>query len=476
MWKRWLSSLVTFGVRGSFKNSENRVTLFTNAMNIWGLISLPLFISFLESNSIGSDVYGTVYLTIFLLILFSLYSTLRSHFWVARVATLAVINLCAWEAAILFGTTFNGYMLFFIAILYAVITFASLSWPIRILTFAVSFVGLPAVDILSFNKKIPITGLNSSEFEVSLLLVDTLVISGLVAILMFVEKHYSLQYERDLVDLNNNLESLVKERTKALLKSKEENMETALVKAQFLANISHELRIPIQAILGFSELIQRRIQKAFLQKPEDVQKTLHSIQNNSEKLSEASTRMQKLLETLLEITREGGGELQARPAQYKLKEIVHEAVEQSRRMNPDPIKINIKGDLELDMVTDKSLLQQSLVVLIDNAIKFSNKDSAIEIEVARVENCMELRVQNRGFGIDPLDEERIFDAFFQGTRTDQKTGGTGLGLTLCRKYMGLLSGQVYLKDSSQQNTIFVLRFPLELSKKCELPLKSTATH
>ncbi len=465
--KNFIKKLVFTGVEGSFKTSENRGTLATNLIIIWGYFALIPLIPFLEANNISFTTYGIAMLSSACSSAFVFYFNSKKKYNIARFQTFIVICILGWNAAFVFGKSFNGIYYFFIALVYSFLLMSKLPRFFRILSYLIVFVSMPLVDYLSHSNLIPVTKLHSSDFSVMLLVIDTLFVNAIIATLLFVEKYYFDSQEDTLINMNENLEKLVEKRTALLLKSKLDNLKSDQIKAQFLANISHEVRIPVQGVMGFTDLAVQRIGK--VRKKDSVEAIdIEKISYHLDGIKKSSDRLMSLLEKLFLLTREGNEAFTPAASEFGLSTVLDEIIENlDLKANDLNLNLNSLDTENIECYTDETFLRQSLRCLLENAIQYSDKGSDINVRVKQDLDIVTMFIENTGVGVDESDMEEIFNPFFQGSRTDKSVGGTGLGLSLCRKYIESINGEVSLTDNSRNRTQFTLKFPVKLKSQSE---------
>ena len=226
----------------------------------------------------------------------------------------------------------------------------------------------------------------------------------------------------------------------AQIKKAKEDAETANAsKSQFLAVISHELRTPINAIVGFSEVLNS-----------DQGESL-PISNRREYLAtvqESARHLQGLINDILDATRIERGTMQLDDQYIDAAELVETAVKicrtQATRGNISMVAhvvddVLINGDL--------TRLKQVVLNLLSNAIKFSPEGGIVNIDMQRgPDHQMIISIRDAGVGIKPEDAERIFEPFAQAEQgADRKFGGMGLGLAIARKIARLHGGDITLE-------------------------------
>ena len=221
-----------------------------------------------------------------------------------------------------------------------------------------------------------------------------------------------------------------------------------ILRSDFINNFSHEFRTPIMSILGFARLIKRGNLSE-----EEKNEYLDIIISESRRLSELSSQVLNLskVESLTLLT-----DLSVFNAGEQIREAI---LQLEQKWNSR----NISFDLEIEDVKvrgNRSLLKEVWVNLIDNAIKFSPKNSIISISAYSHGKDMVFAIEDRGEGMDEATCDKIFDKFYQGD-TSHATEGNGLGLSLVRKIVELHHGSIKVKSQPGRGSIFVVMLPLE---------------
>lgn len=249
-----------------------------------------------------------------------------------------------------------------------------------------------------------------------------------------------------------------------LKKAMEEAREANSVKSAFLANISHEIRTPINSILGFSDLLAAEL------KTESQQKNIESIKNSSKTLL-------NLINDILDLSKIEAGKMTVKYHDVKLSSIAEEIE------NIFSLKV-IQKDLRYITKIDKSVpdvirfdemrLKQILMNLVSNAIKFTDAGTVrVEINAIKKYNReyveyidLQISIEDTGIGIKKENLDLIFEAFKQQDEQDaRKYGGTGLGLTITKRLVKLLKGQLEVVSELGTGSKFTLYFPeVEVSR------------
>jgi signal transduction histidine kinase len=230
-------------------------------------------------------------------------------------------------------------------------------------------------------------------------------------------------------------------------------IETDRVKKQFVANICHELRTPVSTIIGYSEILLEGNLGG------DARTILQKLVHNGQELSQ-------LMDNLLNFSKIETGTVSTHYEVVKLKEIVSglEAMTQ-RLIRARPIEFGVKSEFVIDTIeTDGQKLQQILMQLLTNALKFTEKGK-IELTIRALnesgQDIVEIAVADTGIGIKKEDQEIIFEEFRQldGSST-RHYGGTGLGLGLSKKLAEALGGTIRVTSELGSGSVFSLLLPM----------------
>lgn len=227
--------------------------------------------------------------------------------------------------------------------------------------------------------------------------------------------------------------------------------EAAKLKSHFLAIMSHELRSPMNAIIGFSQLILRQPQQI----PTNQANMIERIFNNGRHLL-------KLIDDILDFTRIEGGRLELNVTQFDLGQLVAETIEESRSLAEQKnLAIGVQINLDNpEIVNDSDRLRQILVNLISNAIKFTSAGS-VEVSVGELwEDRMAIAIKDTGIGIAQADIEHIFGEFHQANQTiTRQHGGTGLGLAISDRLVRLMDGKISVASIVDEGSTFTIEIP-----------------
>ena len=232
---------------------------------------------------------------------------------------------------------------------------------------------------------------------------------------------------------------------------------------EFVSNVSHELRSPVTSIRGFAEGMADGTIPA-----EEHPKYLRLVADESERLS-------TLVNDLLALSRLERDDATLDYTVFDINEMLRRAI--IRRMNDlDTKKIEIACEPETDpcyVRADSDRIEQVVINLLDNAIKFTPENGKITLSSAVRGDTAEITVQDDGIGVAPEDREKIFDRFFTADRAHTAGKGTGLGLSICKRIMDMHSQSLRLLDT-ESGAAF--RFTLEHAEAPEGDLTEPGNH
>jgi signal transduction histidine kinase len=222
-------------------------------------------------------------------------------------------------------------------------------------------------------------------------------------------------------------------------------------KSEFLASMSHELRTPLNAVIGFSEVLLDRM---FGEINERQDEYLRDIWNSGRHLLE-------LLNEILDLSKVEAGEMVLEPSMFWVGSALEDALAMVREraaLHAITLTVEVGDDVGM-LVADERRFKQVVLNLLSNAVKFTPDGGSVSIRAFREGNALAVTVTDTGIGVPPEDQERIFESFQQGRRGAPKEEGTGLGLTLSRRIVGLLGGRMWLESTPGVGSTFGFSIP-----------------
>jgi signal transduction histidine kinase len=223
-------------------------------------------------------------------------------------------------------------------------------------------------------------------------------------------------------------------------------------KSEFLANMSHELRTPLNAIIGFSEVLSERMFGDLNEKQEEYLKDIYA----------SGTHLLSLINDILDLSKIEAGRMELELTDFDLPTALDSALTLVReRAGRRGIALQMNVDGRLGQIqADERKVRQVVLNLLSNAIKFTPEGGRIEVAALPKDGLVEISVSDTGIGIAPEDQEKIFEEFRQVGTAAKKIEGTGLGLTLCRKFVELHGGKIWVKSQLGAGSTFTLTIPV----------------
>lgn len=234
---------------------------------------------------------------------------------------------------------------------------------------------------------------------------------------------------------------------RAELESESEKLRSSLLSA-----VSHDLRTPLAAIAGAASSLDANISK------DSIDQANHEL---LETIVDESQRLARLVENLLHMTRLSSGKVQINRQWQPVEEVIGSALHRLNHVLAGrEVKAQIEGELPL-VHGDDILLETILVNLIDNALKYSPSQSPIEIQSQQINGGISIQVADRGCGILPGDELKIFEKFNRGSGKNIDRRGTGLGLAICHAIVRAHKGTITANNRAGGGTIVRFTIPHE---------------
>ena len=249
-------------------------------------------------------------------------------------------------------------------------------------------------------------------------------------------------------------------------KEKEVAEKTAQLKQQFMANMSHEIRTPMNAIVGITHLLLEKNPR------EDQLKYLNAIKQSSDNLL-------VIINDILDLSKIEAGKIVIEQIDFSLREMIQSLFEMTHLKAQDKnleFTVSIADEIADRLVGDPTRLNQILINLVGNAIKFTEKGHVkLYCTLLKKENdqiVLKFDIEDTGIGISEEYVEQIFESFTQaGTDTARKFGGTGLGLTISKQLVDLMKGKIYVKSQLNVGTTFTVELPLEVAQEQNVSVK-----
>jgi PAS domain S-box-containing protein len=254
------------------------------------------------------------------------------------------------------------------------------------------------------------------------------------------------------VDITERL-ALESERmyTQSLEIELQKEREITMLKERFTSMVTHEFRTPLSVIVSTIDILKNYLDRL----------SKDNIARKLDIVTSEANRMTTLLDDVLTLSRASAGRLRVTPEMFDVVEVLQGLVENLRLTDNDQHQFQlVKSCSRATVVTDQRMIEQILINLLTNAVKYSPPATTITAEICAAEDHITLRVTDEGRGIPEADQPRIFEAFH---RAENATGieGTGLGLAIVKETVSLLGGEITFNSIIGKGTVFTINLPVQ---------------
>jgi len=263
-----------------------------------------------------------------------------------------------------------------------------------------------------------------------------------------IERHTA---NKSLQELNNELEQRIKDRTEKYRQAKQEAERANRAKSEFLSRMSHEFRTPMNAVLGFSQLME-------------IDKELNERHNdNVNEIIQAGRHMLGLIDEILDLSAIEAGKINVSLEDTSVSDVVSRALS---LVGPIAEKHDISLECTPDnstgvhVLADSKRMTEVLLNLLSNAIKYNQSQGKIWLSCDKDNDYFYLHVHDDGVGLSDEQMNNIFDPFNRAGAETTQISGTGIGLSISRELMLLMNGDITITSEPGIDTCFTIKIPL----------------
>ncbi len=265
-----------------------------------------------------------------------------------------------------------------------------------------------------------------------------------------------IEYENNIISLNQSLEARVSERTEQLKIAQQQAVLANSAKTDFLSQMSHELRTPLNAIIGFSQILTMA----------NDENLTEQQRTNIKHIEDAGKHLLSLINQTLDLSQIESGQIELKITNLNINNILEHVLTILKPiLTAKSISLtnNILNKSLPSVLTDEQSLTQVLINLISNAVKYNSDRGTIEID-AKILNDKFLRIsiKDTGQGIPHSLHATIFDPFTRASNV-HAIEGSGIGLSLCKKLITLMDGDIGFSSIESQGSTFWIDVPLSKS-------------
>ncbi|WP_329104807.1 ATP-binding protein [Micromonospora sp. NBC_01699] len=240
-----------------------------------------------------------------------------------------------------------------------------------------------------------------------------------------------------------------------------ESHRVARVRRDFVANVSHELKTPIGALQLLAEALLDATEPPSDNGGVEPSEDVVAARRFAERIQHESTRLGRLVNELLELTRLQGAEPLPEPEPVALDWVVAEVIDRTRTTaSARKVEVVVEGQRDLTVYGSDSQVATAVANLVENAIAYSAEETRVTVTTLADDDHVQISVADQGIGIAPNEVDRIFERFYRADQARSRaTGGTGLGLAIVKHIATNHGGRVEVSSTLGGGSTFTLRLP-----------------
>ena len=245
----------------------------------------------------------------------------------------------------------------------------------------------------------------------------------------------------------------------ALQNAKAHSEEESRAKSDFLAHMSHEIRGPMNSIIGLSYLAQRSA-------PNEASRA------SAEKIHASASGLLRIINDILDFSKLEAGKVAIEPEPFRIAELCSAVSDVAMvRCHDKPVEFAIEASRNVPRTAcaDSTRLQQILTNLVDNAIKFT-PEGRVVLRISRTGESLRFEVEDQGIGMSEEQVGRLFESFGQADGSiNRRFGGSGLGLVICKRLLELMNGRLGVKSTQGKGSVFWFEVPFAPTTEADMP-------
>lgn len=252
---------------------------------------------------------------------------------------------------------------------------------------------------------------------------------------------------------SNNISSFIERKNieNELINARKIAEESDKLKTNFIANMSHELRTPLNGMLGFAELLDDELVEPSHKDMIDV-------------IQKSGLRLMDTLNSILDLSLIEANSIVLNKFSFDIKSLINEKIELYRKnASIKNLYLHFDAETNYQIFTDFKLLSRIVSNILDNAVKYTKKGGisiVLETETTNDENYLLIKIKDTGIGIDEKNYEYIFNHFTQVSNgLSREYEGSGIGLSICKKYIDLLNGNIIVESKINKGSSFIIKVP-----------------
>ncbi len=266
--------------------------------------------------------------------------------------------------------------------------------------------------------------------------------------------------EKELQKLNNELEEKVRQRTadlhdanKELTRALEKEREIGELKSRIVLNVSHGFKTPLTSILSSAQLLQMYAEKDHPFKAK--------IMKHAAKIENSVRSLNSLLTSVLFFGKADANKIDYNPKKMFTAAFINEVVDVVKAGAEHDVKINLKlGKMPKTITSDVDLLYQIFENLLSNAVKYSKDGQKVEFKIWEEDGFIRAEIIDQGIGIPKAEHDQLFDRFFRAKNVGI-IEGSGLGLSIVKKCVDVLKGEIDFESDAGKGTTFLVKIPIK---------------